>query len=722
MGRVEVSQRVTLVTVAADEPTGESATVHTSRVEPCRRNRVARVLLEPARCIVPEEDMPHSTTTTATSRSSTSSTTINNNTNSANSSSRFTSTPTTSTRITTTIATRTSAGTIQYGFRVCQGCCLRPHLSPRSSTRPAARRCQVAQVHQILQPLLCEGDARHQPCMNDEQAEKGKGERVRERSQPGAIVFCQVAAPRVRTPLILRLRLLTLIRASRIDRLERHVLVVAADGQEAPVLGEGAGPRHDCGALGALVDHVADEDDEDIGRGGGLRKGGAGKGGLRGQDLRGAESDELVIAAVDIADDEHAFVAIDLDGRDSADQRGHRVDCRGDSVDAGPHCESPAHSRSLPPSLPPLAPLVPRTELSTSLHPAHTVCVRQSSMSSPRLCYRLGCSVYVAVTNRCNSVTLNGSRGPGFVMPAASGFEPLPDGIAAEPSPLAIAEAVAGAFAAAPAAAAAASSSVPARPTSVVFAGVGEPLLRLSIVEEATRLIMRGSGSGGEGDEGEGAGDGDLDGVRETGKDNEEKGGHTNEGTTADGGDAPSGCSVAPPLLRLNTNGLVPMDSCASTAMRLKQAGIGRVSVAIATHDPALYLELMRPTGSSLGIARTAFAPPSFLQTTTGTDTDTDDAVDTGPVIGVGPSVGVGVGVGVNTHTATATGGVVDPAHTTPGHAEVVAFVRSCVEVGLAVECTAVEAPGVDMAAVNELACSLGASFKARTYFPSVRT
>ena len=223
--------------------------------------------------------MPHSTTTTATSRSSTSnasstdSTNINNRTNSANSS-RSTSTLTTSTLTTstrlTTITTRTSAGTIQYGFRICQGCCLRPHLSPRS-TRPAARRCQVAQVHQILMPLLCEGDARHQPCMNNEQAEPGKGESVRERSQPGAIVFRQVAAPRVRTPRILRLCLLTPIRVGRIDRLERHVLVVAADGQEAPVLGESAGPRHDRGALGALVDQVADEDDEGIGRGGGLR-------------------------------------------------------------------------------------------------------------------------------------------------------------------------------------------------------------------------------------------------------------------------------------------------------------------------------------------------------------------------------------------------------------------------------------------------------------------
>ena len=649
--------------------------------------------------------MPHSTTTTATSRSSTSnasstdSTNINNRTNSANSS-RSTSTLTTSTRL-TTITTRTSAGTIQYGFRVCQGCCLRPHLSPRS-TRPAARRCQVAQVHQILRPLLCEGDARHQPCMNNEQAEPGKGESVRERSQPGAIVFRQVAAPRVRTPRILRLRLLTFIRVGRIDRLERHVLVVAADGQEAPVLGESAGPRHDRGALGALVDQVADEDDEGIGRGGGLRGRGL-QGGLRGEDLSGAESDELVVAAVDIADDEHAFVAADLRRLDGADKRGHRCNVAGGG-----------HSVAVE--------LVHSTFSDILLQGHYFV---GPAMSSPRgLSYRLGCSVYVAVTNRCNSVTLIGSRGPGFVMPAASGFEPLPDGMAAEPSPLAIAEAVAGAFAAAPAAAAAASSSASTRPTSVVFAGVGEPLLRLSIVEDATRLIMRGGGVGGEG-EGEGEGEGDGDGARETGKGSEEKGGDTNEGTTAEGGDAPSGCSVALPLLRLNTNGLVPMDACESIAMRLKQAGIGRVSVAIATHDPALYLELMRPTGSSLGIARAAFAPPSFLQTTTeggpSTDTDTDDAVDTGPVIGVGPGVGVGVGDGFNTSTGTGTG-VVDSTHTTPGHADVVAFVRACVEAGLAVECTAVEAPGVDMAAVNELACSLGASFKARTYFPSART
>ena len=44
--------------------------------------------------------------------------------------------------------------------------------------------------------------------------------------------------------------------------------------------------------------------------------------------------------------------------------------------------------------------------------------------------YSLARGLYVALTNQCNAVSLIQSRGPGFVMPPASGFAPLPDGSA----------------------------------------------------------------------------------------------------------------------------------------------------------------------------------------------------------------------------------------------------------------------------------------------------
>ena len=61
------------------------------------------------------------------------------------------------------------------------------------------------------------------------------------------------------------------------------------------------------------------------------------------------------------------------------------------------------------------------------------------AMTIPGLSYTLGRTLYVALTNRCNSVPLFSTRGPGFQMPAASGFAPLPDGV--EPSAEQVAEA-----------------------------------------------------------------------------------------------------------------------------------------------------------------------------------------------------------------------------------------------------------------------------------------
>ena len=49
-------------------------------------------------------------------------------------------------------------------------------------------------------------------------------------------------------------------------------------------------------------------------------------------------------------------------------------------------------------------------------------------MSPPGVAYRLGRTIYLALTNSCNAVSLIESRGPGFVIPPASGFCRLPEG------------------------------------------------------------------------------------------------------------------------------------------------------------------------------------------------------------------------------------------------------------------------------------------------------
>ena len=51
-------------------------------------------------------------------------------------------------------------------------------------------------------------------------------------------------------------------------------------------------------------------------------------------------------------------------------------------------------------------------------------------------------------------------------------------------------------------------------------------------------------------------------------------------------------------------------------------------------------------------------------------------------------------------------------------HSTVCGFIASLAEAGVEVEATAVERPGVDVAAARKLAGALGAGFRTRTYHP----
>lgn len=223
-----------------------------------------------------------------------------------------------------------------------------------------------------------------------------------------------------------------------------------------------------------------------------------------------------------------------------------------------------------------------------------------AAATSARLTYTLGNALYVSLTNRCNAVSLIASRGPGFSVPASSGFEPLPDGF--EPNGEQVAQAVLSA---------ARLEQEGPSPCDVCFAGAGEPLLRLRTLEEAAALILQDS---------------------------------------------------QPSMLRLriNTNGLIPRTEAADVARRLRKCGVRATSISLASSDPKQYAELMKPEAIR-------YSPGFSLQL---------------------------------------------------GLQEVSGFVTECVTAGMKVECTTVQAPGVDIDAAQALATTLGASFRARSYFP----
>ena len=105
--------------------------------------------------------------------------------------------------------------------------------------------------------------------------------------------------------------------------------------------------------------------------------------------------------------------------------------------------------------------------------------------------YKLGSTLYLALTDRCNTATtLLSRRGPGFSMPATSGFRPLGDN--PEPSPEDLARIVDEHY----------SSNVDIvgmgeNDAGVTFAGLGEPTLRLDALLDTgacfrwTKKILR---------------------------------------------------------------------------------------------------------------------------------------------------------------------------------------------------------------------------------------
>jgi TatD family-associated radical SAM protein len=216
-----------------------------------------------------------------------------------------------------------------------------------------------------------------------------------------------------------------------------------------------------------------------------------------------------------------------------------------------------------------------------------------AAAARPGVAYVLGRTLYLSMTNRSNAATIVETRGPSFKMPADSFFRPYRDPphiLSKEPEAEELAEVVDMFYDKLEIV------GMGENDPGVVFAGMGEPLLRMEQIRETIEQVHE---------------------VR--------------HGVP----------------FRVSTNGLFP----ASVAVALADAGISKATVALATADPGQYTELMRPEGGD--------------------------------------------------------------------HSTVCGFIASLAEAGVEVEATAVERPGVDVAAARKLAEALGASgFRTRTYHP----
>jgi hypothetical protein len=165
----------------------------------------------------------------------------------------------------------------------------------------------------------------------------------------------------------------------------------------------------------------------------------------------------------------------------------------------------------------------------------------------PGIAYSLGGSLYLNLTQRCNATPLHETRGPGFQMPPETGFHvaPSPSGGAPVyrlPLPPGAPEPSAAEAAAVLRTLCAAWQPGAPRPPSVVFAGAGEPLLALQVLLDTLRLAHSGPGA-------------------------------------------------LPFVARVTTNGLFPP----AVARQLRDAGVTRATVALASAEPRHYAALMRP-------------------------------------------------------------------------------------------------------------------------------
>ena len=168
---------------------------------------------------------------------------------------------------------------------------------------------------------------------------------------------------------------------------------------------------------------------------------------------------------------------------------------------------------------------------------------RVAQLVTPGITYHLRNAIYVQLTEKARATTLLESRGPGFVMPATSGFKPLaafhPEN---EPTASDVIAAVESAFAAGYDTGEAASHEGDLR--GLTFAGAGDPLERLDVLCEVSSHVR-----------------------------------HIRPGT---------------PII-VSTLGLIPSSEQPDIIHELVDNGVERVSVLLNASNPMEYNKIMKP-------------------------------------------------------------------------------------------------------------------------------
>ena len=168
---------------------------------------------------------------------------------------------------------------------------------------------------------------------------------------------------------------------------------------------------------------------------------------------------------------------------------------------------------------------------------------RVAQRVTPGITYQVRDAIYVQLTEKARGTTLLASRGPGFTMPATSGFKPLaafhPE---KEPSASDVISAIESAFAAGYDTGAAASHEGDLK--GLTFAGGGDPLERLDTLCEVSSYVR-----------------------------------YARPGT---------------PII-VNTLGLIPSSEQPDIIQKLVDSGVERVSVLLNASNPMEYKKIMKP-------------------------------------------------------------------------------------------------------------------------------
>ncbi|CAB1116797.1 unnamed protein product [Ectocarpus sp. CCAP 1310/34] len=326
--------------------------------------------------------------------------------------------------------------------------------------------------------------------------------------------------------------------------------------------------------------------------------------------------------------------------------------------------------------------------------------------------YTIRSSLYVAVTNRCSTTSLIASRGPGLLMPPS--FHPLPADV--EPSPVEILQDVTERLSGSGGGSGESLRAGGGLFDELVFAGVGEPLLRWPVVRDVVMSLRSRHAN--------------L--LRPRSAENSKVDGSGADATPTGGAATtrPSQDVVMP--IRLVTNGLWPV-------VAVDEQVVGPPSPEADTSGYTgeaksnVDRQGRRRVGGGGGAGGGGFKVRAASGTSGGI-ADRSGSAERGAV--ASPSAASvakqiaevfdSVSVALNTADPAqyqelmkpSLDGLVEEGAGPVAHGYVCDLVKECASRGVATECTVVHRHGVDLRRARELAEAMGASCRVRPYVP----